>query len=77
MMAPTPSPAATGGSPFTVRDPAVAAEVNAHLGNRVTLAYEQHLGLPSRFGETEYFAEGGRRAQPQEGRWPRRSTSPR
>jgi len=49
---------------FTVRDPAVAAEVNKQLGNRVTLTYEQHLGLPSCFGETEYFVEGVRRVEP-------------
>ncbi len=49
---------------FTVRDPAVAAEVNKQLGERVTLAYEQHLGLPSCFGETEYFVTGVRRVEP-------------
>jgi len=49
---------------FSVRDPAVAAKVNEHLGNRVTLSYEQHLGLPSCFGETEYFATGVRRVEP-------------
>jgi len=41
---------------FTVRDDSVAAHVNAALGKRVALAYEQHKGLPTRcFGETEYF----------------------
>ncbi len=49
---------------FTVRDPAVAAEVNKELGHRVTLTYEQHLGLPSCFGETEYFVKGVRRVEP-------------
>jgi hypothetical protein len=49
---------------FTVRDPAVAAAVNKQLGERVTLTYEQHLGLPSCFGETEYFVEGVRRVEP-------------
>jgi hypothetical protein len=49
---------------FTVRDAAVAAEVNKHLGNRVTLSYEQHLGLPGCFGDTEYFATGVRRVEP-------------
>jgi hypothetical protein len=49
---------------FTVRDPAVAAEVNKQLGHRVTLSYEQHLGLPSCFGETEYFVKGVRRVEP-------------
>jgi hypothetical protein len=41
---------------FTVRDDAVAAEVNAALGKRVVLTYEEHRGLPgSCFGETAYF----------------------
>jgi hypothetical protein len=41
---------------FTVRDEAVAQKINASLGKRVVLGYEQHLGVPSTcFGETEYF----------------------
>jgi len=41
---------------FTVRDDAVAARVNAAVGKRVALVYEQHRGLPgSCFGETDYF----------------------
>ena len=41
---------------FTVRDDAVVAQLNAAMGKRVTLNYEQHKGLPtSCFGETEYF----------------------
>jgi len=41
---------------FTVRDDAIAAEINASLGNRVSLTYEQHVGLPtSCWGETQYF----------------------
>jgi len=41
---------------FTVREDAIAAAINASLGKRVALEYEQHLGLPSTcFGETEYF----------------------
>lgn len=41
---------------FTVRDDAVAARINAAVGQRVTLYYEQHKGIPSDcFGETEYF----------------------
>ena len=27
---------------FSVRDAAVAAEINKHLGSRVTLTYDQH-----------------------------------
>jgi hypothetical protein len=41
---------------FTVHDPAVAAALNADIGRRLTLHYEQHKWLPSScFGETEYF----------------------
>jgi hypothetical protein len=40
---------------FSVRSDAVAAEINKHLGQRVTLHYEQHLGLPSCFAETQYW----------------------
>jgi hypothetical protein len=49
---------------FTVRDDAVAAQINAALGARVVLGYEQHLGLPSCFGETEYWVTRVRRADP-------------
>ena len=41
---------------FTVRDQAVATQIEATMGKRVTLHYEQHKGLPtSCFGETDYF----------------------
>jgi len=41
---------------FTVPDNAVAAKLNASVGKRVALHYEQHKWLPSScFGETEYF----------------------
>jgi len=41
---------------FSVRDPAVADQINKSLGSRVRLHYEQHKGVPtSCFGETEYF----------------------
>jgi hypothetical protein len=42
--------------PFTVRDEAIAAKVNASAGKRVAITYEQHLGVPlSCFGETQHF----------------------
>ena len=42
--------------PFTVRDDEVAAQVNAALGKRVILTYEEHRGLPgSCFGDTAHF----------------------
>jgi hypothetical protein len=41
---------------FSVRDDSVAVRVNASLGKRVALVYEQHVGVPTTiFGETEYF----------------------
>ena len=41
---------------FTVRDDSVARLVNQTLGKRVTLAYRQHMGIPTTcFGETQYF----------------------
>ena len=41
---------------FSVRNADVAASLNAAAGQRVTLTYEQHIGIPSScFGETEYF----------------------
>jgi hypothetical protein len=41
---------------FTVRDDAVAQKINANLGKKVALKYDQHIGLPtSCFGDTEYF----------------------
>ena len=50
--------------PFTVRDEAVAAQINAQLGARVVLGYEQHLGLPSCLGETSYWVTSIRRVEP-------------
>ncbi len=41
---------------FTVRDDAVAARINALMGRRVALVYEQHIGVPGDcFGETGYY----------------------
>src|SRR5499426_1282815 len=38
---------------FTVRDDAVAADINATVGTRVTLSYEEHKWIPfSCFGDT-------------------------
>ena len=42
--------------PFTVRDGAVADQMNRVMGKRVALHYEEKVGLPtSCFGETRYF----------------------
>ena len=43
---------------FTVRDEAVAAEVTRAMGRRVSLHYEEKVGLPtSCFGETRSFVD--------------------
>jgi len=41
---------------FTVRDDGVAHQVEQRIGQRVSLTYEQHVGVPTAcFGETPYF----------------------
>ena len=41
---------------FTVPEATVAAKLNANVGKRMALHYEQHKWIPSScFGETEYF----------------------
>ena len=41
---------------FSVRDDAVAHNIERLVGQRVSLTYEQHAGVPTAcFGETEYF----------------------
>lgn len=41
---------------FSVRDDVIAQQINAAVGQRVALTYEQHKAVPtSCFGETEYF----------------------
>jgi hypothetical protein len=43
---------------FTVRDDAVAEQINKVMGRRVALHYEEKMGLPtSCFGETRYFVK--------------------
>ena len=49
---------------FTVRDDAVAEKINSQLGSRVAVSYEQHLGLPSCFGETSYWVQSVRKVDP-------------
>ena len=49
---------------FTIHDEAVAAQVNAVMGQRVSLEYVEKVGLPtSCFGETRYFVVGVRRQE--------------
>ena len=41
---------------FSVRNDSIAARINASLGGRVALVYDQHIGVPLNWwAETEYF----------------------
>lgn len=43
---------------FTVKDKAIAQKINASLGKRMKLIYEEHKGVPSScFGETSYYVQ--------------------
>jgi len=47
---------------FTVRDEAVAAQLNTLLGRHVVLHYEEHRGIPTHcYGDTSHFVS---RVQP-------------
>lgn len=49
---------------FTVHDEATAQAINEVMGRRVSLHYEEKVGLPtSCFGETRYFVTGIRVAE--------------
>ena len=44
---------------FSVRNDSVAQLITHSMGQRVSLSYDQHAGLPtSCFGETQYFVTG-------------------
>jgi hypothetical protein len=46
---------------FTVRDQAVAATLDANIGKRMTLHYEQRKWIPSScFGDSEFFVTAAR-----------------
>ncbi len=50
---------------FSVRDDRVAAELQRHIGNRVSVRYEEHRGVPtSCFGETDFFVVDVRAIDP-------------
>jgi hypothetical protein len=50
---------------FTVRDDALAERINQVMGDRVTVHYRQHVGLPtSCFGDTQYFVDDVKRVEP-------------
>jgi hypothetical protein len=46
---------------FSVRDESMISKINASMGKRLALSYEQHKGVPTNcFGESEYFAVGAK-----------------
>ncbi len=46
---------------FTVKDEAVAAQLNALAGKRVVVYYEEHRGIPTTcYGETNHFVSSVR-----------------
>ncbi len=46
---------------FTVKDEAVAAQLNALAGKRVVLYYKEHRGIPTTcYGETAHFVSSAR-----------------
>lgn len=50
---------------FSVRDNAVAKQLQEVEGQKVALVYEQHKGVPSTcFGESEYFVTGVVKVKP-------------
>lgn len=57
----TPGAAAPTIWPFTVRDDAVAKQMNQALGGKVVLHYSEHMGIPTGcFGDTRYFVDAVR-----------------
>ena len=48
---------------YSVRSDSLARAIDALAGNRVSISYEQHKGVPTKcFGETEYYATAVRKA---------------
>lgn len=46
---------------FTVREDAVATQLNNSMGKKISVSYEQHKGIPTTcFGESEYYVIGVR-----------------
>jgi hypothetical protein len=46
---------------FSVRDAEVAKKLNESMGQRVSLHYDQHIGVPTDcFGETQYYVSAVR-----------------
>ena len=67
---------------FSVRDDRVARDLSRQMGNRVSLTYEEHKGIPTNcFGETAYFVTDVRmidapQVAPQTPQFPNPATPP-
>jgi hypothetical protein len=49
---------------FSVRNDSIARLITENMGNRVSLTYEEHPGVPTAcFGETDYFVVGVRKVE--------------
>jgi len=49
---------------FSVRDDTIAMKLNAAMGKKISVSYEQHKGIPTNcFGESEYFVTGLKAAE--------------
>jgi hypothetical protein len=49
---------------FTVRDDALAQQIESFAGHRVSVQYEEHRGIPSScFGDTQYFVTGAAKTE--------------
>jgi len=62
---------------FTVWGDDVATKINAAMGKRVSLHYEEKVGLPgSCFGDTRYWVNGVKAVEDRRNRVPLRSDRP-
>lgn len=50
---------------FSVKDEALAKQINTQMGKHVSMVYTEHKGIPtSCFGETSYFVQAVKPLQP-------------
>lgn len=50
---------------FSVRSDSIAKLIERDMGNRVSITYEEHRGVPTKcFGETQYFVTNVKLAEP-------------
>lgn len=50
---------------FSIRNDSIAGLIQKNMGKRVSLAYDEHRGIPTKcFGETQYFVTNAKLAEP-------------